>query len=178
MSDVTTVSFSQSDLSQSLPSDFKDEDALWIVETNPDAFTELSPMEVEDERRLYDDVTEAQPSEYRIDSSNNLILRPVPDASYTIKLDYWKYLADLAAAGSSNNLLDNYPGILESGATFRGMRRLGEFEDAAAWKSIFEEDIKNLMIENAERVLPDEFVLRMRPDALGSGLRRPKGRLR
>lgn len=177
MQTSTTISFSQSDLSQALPDNFKDEDAFWIVETNPDGFTELYPMEIEDERRQYDDVTEAQPSYYRVDGSNNLILRPVPDASYTIKADYWAYLTDLVAAGSSNELVDNYPGILEAGATFRGLRRLGELEDSAMWKKIFEDDLQNLKVENAERVLPDEFILRMRPDAVGTGITKIKGRL-
>jgi len=175
----TTLSVLQSSTSDALASNFKDEDAFWIKDTNPDSFIELFPMSIEDERRKWDDVTEAQPSEWRIDGSNNLILRPVPDAAYTIQVDYWAYLADLTDPGvTSNALVDKYPGLLESGATYRGFRRLGEMQDAQVWQSIFEGDIKNLMVENAERVLPDEFVLGLRPDALGANNRRIKGRLR
>lgn len=176
MSSVTELSLVQSDTEVALPSDFKDEDAVWIKEDSPGGYTELYPMEIEDHRRFHDHDTESEPREYRIDGSNELIIRPIPDKAYTLKLDYWAYLADLVAAGASNDLVDNYSGILEAGATYRGFRRLGEFEDAQAWKQIFEEDVRNLKVANAERVLPDEFIIKARPDALGSTNRRIKGR--
>lgn len=172
----TTMSFVQSDLSQALPSDFKDIDAVWIKTTNPDGFVELFPMSIEDQRRQYDDVTEQEPGFYRAEGGNSLVLRPVPDQAYTVQLDYWKYLADLVAAGSSNELLDNYSGIIESGATYRGFRRLGELEDAGAWKKMFNGDIADLVVQNAERVLPNEFILKTRPDALGTTIGSIKGR--
>jgi len=176
----TTLSFAQSDTEKALPSNFKDEDAVWILETTPDGFTELEPMSIEDHRRYYDDTVEAKPSHWRIDASNNLILRPVPDDSYTVQIDYWAYLTDLTDPGASatNELVDGFPDILETGATYRGLRRLGELEDAIAWRTEFDRLIQDLKVENAERILPDEFVLRVRPDALGTTIQRPKGRLR
>lgn len=169
----TTISVSQSDTSNALPSDFKDEDGFWIQDSNNN-FIELEPMDYVDYRRKHDDVTEAQPGYYLLDGAGNVLFRPVADDSYTIVLDYWKYLADLVDAGSSNDLLDQYPDVLETGATYRTFRRYGELEDAGVWKTLYEQKLRDLVIANAERELPDEFVIAGRPDVFGA----TQGRIR
>lgn len=171
---TTTLSLSASDTTTSLPSDFKDDDSAWIVET--DGWTELDMIDYHIYRRKFDDSTTGEPTHYVLGGSGNILFRPVPDDSYTIRLDYWKYLTDLAASGSSNTLLNQYPDVLETGATYRGYRYLGELEDAATWKALYEQKLKDLVIANAERELPDEMVLNFRPDVYGSPTKTPKNR--
>lgn len=167
----------EGDKSVSLPSDFKDEDGVWLEITTGSIteWTELHYMDYIDLRRHYDDTTKQQPANYLLDNGN-LVFRPVADQSYTIRLDYYKYLADLAAGGSSNDLLDQYPDILETGATYRCFRYLGEMEDMAGWKSLYMEKLRDLVIANAERTLPGEMVLRSRPDVYGTGVNKFKNR--
>jgi hypothetical protein len=176
MRESTTLSVAQSSTEDALPADFKDIDSVWIEESSPAGWVRLSYMEWEDYRTKYDDSTEAQPLFWVVDASNNLILRPVPDAAYTIRVDYWKYLADLAAAGSSNKLLDEYPEILEMGATYKGYRYLNELDDARTWKQLYEAKLADLRQANARRSIPDEFELRFRPDRYGTGIARAKNR--
>lgn len=173
----TTLSFVLNDLSKALPSDFKDEDGVYIQDADTDEFIELEYMDYLDYRRVYNDVTTGQPSHYVLDGSGNILIRPVPDQSYTIVLDYWKYLTDLVASGSSNKLLADYPEVLEAGATYRGFRYLTEWEDAERWKNIFEESIQDLKVTNADRELPDEMIIRPRSDVYGSGIRKTRGRV-
>ncbi|WP_196301447.1 hypothetical protein, partial [Streptococcus pneumoniae] len=60
---------------------------------------------------------------------------------------------------------------------YKAFRKLREFEDANMFEKYFENSLQKLKAANAERVLPDEFVLRLRPDVYGSGIKKIKGRL-
>ena len=168
----TTLSFAQSDTSKALPSNFKDEDTVSLLNTD-NTFYRLEPMDYEDYRRDYDDVTEAQPEHYVLDGEGNIIIRPVPEKAYTVVMDYYAYLDDLVASGSSNDLLDNYPDVLETGASYRGFRYLTEWEDAKQWKGLFEEKIMDMKLDSHQRELPNEMVIKPRSGARRSSIRRP-----
>jgi len=175
---TTTIAFTSGDNVEDLPSDFKD-DALVFLEVTTGSTTdweELDYAEWIDIRRDYDATTTGQPQHYIIEG-DELYLYPIPNDSYTVRLDYYKYLADLAASGSSNNLLDNYPEILEAYATHKAFSRLREFEESAAWEGKFNRELRDLVLANAEREVPDEMVLRTRPDVFATGLRKPRGRI-
>lgn len=172
----TTLSFAQGDLNKALPANFKDEDGVYILDSSTNTFIELEYMDYVDYRREYDDVNQAQPAHYMLDGAGNILLRPVPDASYSVILDYWAYLADVVSGGASNDLIDDYPDIVEAYATWKAFSNFTEVEDASTWKGIFEEALQDLVAANAERELPDEMVLRLRPDVKGSGITRFRNR--
>ena len=177
MNTSDTISYTSGDGIEALPSDFKDEDAIWRYDSTNGTYERLDIMDIEDQRMEYSDTETGQPTHYRIDSDNNLIVRPVPDDSYTIRVDYWAYLSDMVASGTASKLLTNYPEVVESGSTYRGYRYLGEWEDAKYWEDAFKKDIADLKAANIDRELPDEMVLRPRPDVKGTGITKIKGRL-
>lgn len=179
MHSSTTINYTVGNNTQVLPSDFKDEDSVWLQVTNGSIteWIELEYLEWEDVRREFDDTTQAEPTHYII-QQKNLILWPKPDKNYVVRLDYYQYLTDLTdPGGATNYLLTDYPDILEEYASYKAFRKLREFDDANVFERYFEKSLQKLKAANAERVLPDEFVLRLRTDVYGSGITKNKGRL-
>lgn len=173
---TATLTFLAGDLNKALPADFKDENGVWILDSPTNSFSELDYMDSVDYRRIFDDVGRGFPTHYILDGSGNIMIRDVPDKTYSVVLDYWGYLTDVASGGATNVLIDNYPDILEAYGTWKAFSHLTEFEDASIWKNIFEESLHDLVIANNERVLPDEMVLRLRPGVKGTGITRFRNR--
>lgn len=171
---TATLTFNQGDNVEDLPTDFKSEDIVSIYKDN--AWHELDYVSWDDVRKDMQTLTQGQPKQWLVEQ-NTLVLWPIPDATYTVQLDYWKFLPDLVAAGLSNSLLDNYPEILESWATGKAFMKLREFEDAKEWMALFDMQLRELVVANVDRELPDEMVIRPRSDVYGSGIRRNRGRL-
>lgn len=175
-----TFTFAIGDGQETLPSvsggdsfDFKDEDLVYIVDSNG-KFTELRAMDDEDYVRMFDDTTQGTPTHYRIDS-DNLVIRPLPNISTTIKMDYWGYLANLVESNANTNtLLDRFPRLLEEGVTAYGFDYLEEEEKSQIWVQKTQNSLMELKMYNAERILPNEIVIRPRQGARGSQFRRIK----
>lgn len=163
---------------EALPSDFKDEDILSIVDANGN-FTELTLMDKEDYRRFYSDNTatsaRGEPTHYII-RETDIFFRPKADKTYNLILDYWKYLADMTAAGTATTLLTKYPNVLEYGATFKGFQYLGELENAQYWLALYQKEIADMMVANADRMLPDEMGLSVRTGAKSSAISKKRNR--
>ena len=83
--DSTTLAFTVGLKSKALPSDFRVKDRLYRLDDS--TLDEADP----DTLRAYQEVANAvkgEPTEYAI-IGGNVYLNPIPDASYTIRLDYW-----------------------------------------------------------------------------------------
>jgi hypothetical protein len=83
--DSTTLAFTVGLKSKALPSDFQIKDRLYRLDDST-----LTPMDP-DTLRAYQEVENAvkgEPTEYAI-IGGSVYLNPIPDASYTIYLDYW-----------------------------------------------------------------------------------------
>ena len=169
----TELSFVAGDDEESLPTYFKGADSVWIKDSNG-KFTELLPMDDMDYRRFYSDDTSVgvrgQPAHYIVGAST-LKVRPYPDQSYTVVLVYWAYLANLLESNSNTNeLLNNYDELLEARTTYWGFRSLQQWTSAKEWNDIYMEKLHDLVVENADRILPDELILHARPDVKASTL--------
>jgi len=80
--DSSTLTFAATNKSKDLPSDFKEEDRLYIADDRT-----LVPGQV----RVYQELENAgsgEPSEYEI-IGGSVYLYPIPDASTIVYLDYW-----------------------------------------------------------------------------------------
>ncbi len=170
---TTTLALTQGVQTVAVPLDFKDENIVSIYKDN--AWTELDYVSWEDVRKDMQTLTQGQPRQWLVEQ-NELNVWPIPDAAYTVQFDYWKFLPDLAVDGLSNLLLDNYPEILESWGTAKAFMKLREFDDAKEWIGLFEMQLRELVVANVDRELPDEMVIRSRSDVYGSGIRRNRGR--
>ena len=169
--DVATT-LAAGDQLMTLPTDFLDDDYVFIKDADGNP-TELTPMEFEDYRKEFTDLTTAsyrgQPEFYLI-RETDILFRPVSDDSYTVILGYWKMLADVVSGGASNKLIDKYPRVLECGATAKGFEYLQEYDDSQYWQGLFDKEVMKLKIANAEREFPDEMVLSVRPGQRSSAI--------
>ena len=175
---VQTDTWNAGDLSKSVPSGYKGIDNVFYSVAGVLGWTEIDSMDLEDYRKRYDDTTTGSPEAYLIREAptSDYILRPVPNKTYSVDFLFWKYLDDLVASGTTNLLLSNYSEILESGGTQRGFEFLQEWDDAKVWENRFEMFYRDLTAENAERELPDELVLKARPDVKGTTIGTFRGR--
>lgn len=84
---------------------------------------------------------EGTPKCYAIDD-NDLWLYPIPDHSlnsntaWTFNLEYYGYLADLSGDSDTNTITNDYPELLEYGATEMGYRYGRDTEEAQYWKNL------------------------------------------
>lgn len=166
---TATIAYTQGDNAEALPDRFKDEDSVWleIIEGGTTKWSELEHADWEDLRTISTS-DEARPTKWIIDQKQ-LVLYPVPDDAYTVRIDYWEYLPDLVEAGDDTSyLLTDYPEILEAWATHKAFLKLREFQEATAWKTQFAMELQELKKQNVERVLPNELELKFRSGARGS----------
>lgn len=173
----TTLTLSTGTGVVNLPTDFKDEDSVWYTHPTTGEFVPIDPMDEDDYRKEYNDTDTGEPLHYIV-RPTTLFVRPLADADYTLTLVYWAFPQDMTIgmAEGVNKLMDNYPDALEAGATYMGFRYLSEFEDAGSWKGIFDGNIADLISDNVNRVLPDEFVMPVRTDVKASTIGTPKNR--
>lgn len=163
--EVSSSTLSTSTDTVNLPSDFLDEEYVFLKDSAGN-INEIFPMENMERRKEYTDLTgdsyEALPINYLIRSSD-ILFRPIADQDYTLILGYWKELADLVSGGSTNDLLLTYPDVLETGGTYKAFEYMQQYEDANYWKGRHMEELTKMRVANAERELPGEFVLSIRP---------------
>lgn len=147
-----------------LPSDFLDEEYVFLKDSNGN-IDEVLPMDDKEYRQAYTDQTGASyqslPLHYVL-RNNDILFRPIADATYTILLGYWAQLADLVSGGATNDLLLEYPDVLETGATFKGFEYMQQYDDAQYWIGRYNEEFKKMRVANTERILPGEFILSVR----------------
>ena len=97
--DSSTLAFTSGDKSKAMPSDFEPRglDRLYITDDRT-----LAPMDP-DTLRTYQELANAdsgEPTHYAI-IGGNCYLYPIPDASYTVKLDHWAIPASAAVLGDT-----------------------------------------------------------------------------
>ena len=168
MHTTTTIPYTVGDNAELLPADFKNVDVVSIFVDN--AWIKLEYIEWDDIRKTFQSSPNGRPTHWK-DENANLVLYPVPDKSYDIQLDYYRYLADLVAGGASNAILDNYPEIIESWATSKAFWKLREFEDAKEWGGLFEQQLRELVVTNGDKIISGEIDVRARRGTYGSSIR-------
>lgn len=68
------------------------------------------------------------------------LLRPIPDATYTLRIKYWAYPAELTSS-DSNFVTLYWTKLLEVGATARGLLYYGENETAQLWLGMYRDEL-------------------------------------
>ena len=78
---------------------------------------------------------------------STLLINPVRTAA-TLNIDYWKYLADVSGS-SSDYLYTNCADALRARVQYCMLRDIGKIDEAMKYKSISEQEIKQVHKENA-----------------------------
>lgn len=130
------------------PSTYKD--TLWIqvLRDASSNYTDLDEMSEEQilDRDNFSELTAARSlPRYWARSGTSYLLRPIPDATYTLRVKYLAYPADIATGAgsdSSTNFLTLYwSKVLELGVTARGCKYYGE----ADWAQMYSQEFANAL---------------------------------
>ncbi len=159
-----------------LPPDFKDEDVVSLYIDGK--WFPLDFVSWTDIRRDQSNNINAtgRPTMWLVEQ-DNLVVWPIADVSYQVRIDYWGYLTELYTPDFPEDLLVNtYPEVQESWATAKAFMKLREFDDAKEWMALFESQLRELVVANVDRELPEEMIIRPRSDVYGTGLRKNRGR--
>lgn len=119
--DTTTLAFTVGLKSKALPADFRIEDRLFRL--NDSTLSESDPDTV----RAYQEVANAargEPLYYAI-IGGSVYLWPIPDASYTIKLDYWYEPATISDETAALVLGDEFKEAVILGTMIQYMKGIG-----------------------------------------------------
>jgi hypothetical protein len=103
-----TASASASSGSITLPTDFMELRAAYI---SADPKVTLEPMSLADLRTTYAAATTGKPQNYALQSGNEMVLGPSPDATYTIVINYWAKIPALGGSQATNWLLTAHPDL-------------------------------------------------------------------
>lgn len=156
-----------------LPADFKGDLKIYILKT--DKYVELrGPIGLPEALRRYNPTDEGEPVDwsYFVSSAGVdqfKVWPPKPDAIYSMKLDYTRYLTDLEDNTDVNALTLNYPDLLIAKMTKWGFRYLQEHGDAKEWENEAEKIMRDLHAQWVSRVMGSDHSLTPRADVLGTG---------
>jgi len=118
--------------SYTVPSDYKDELHLWLAESTTKSIL-LKWAGSEAEKNYLQSDRSGKPTNYWV-WQGAYFLYPIPDKAYTMKLKYYKYLADLTdVATEGNELMTRYPDLMISGATADSFHYFHEKDKFDEW---------------------------------------------
>jgi len=100
----------------------------------------LSPESVS---REYGTVLSGQPRAYT-NLGNDLKLTPVPDAAYTISINYYSQLRSLGDSVPTNDVLAEYPSLYLYGSCLEGAIYLNDTEQTNRFGSVFQKALDDV----------------------------------
>ncbi len=115
---------------------FKTEISLEIISSNNDRqrLKRIFKQDAEKRDEFISTTKSGTPRNYSI-QKGQIYLYPKPATALTMNLEYYGFLADLSTDAGTNDLLDNYPEVVETLATAFGLRYALEEERADYWES-------------------------------------------
>ena len=154
--DSATLAFTANTKSKALPADFRIKDRLYRTDDST-----LSPMDP-DTLRAYQEVPNAvtgEPVSYAI-IGGSVYLDPIPDASYTIYLDYWYEPATISDETEALVLGDEFQEAVVLGTMIQYMKGIGlaSHPKMAETEALFMVEIGKLLpLEDFKPVIAEPF---------------------
>lgn len=161
MEETATTLTVAGDPTLALPTDFRQIRSIYL-ETDP--VTLLTYMTPDQLRTYWAASATAQPQNYSI-ISEQIVLRPTPDGTYSANLSYVRTLVALSSTNTSNWLLEKYPSVYLYGALVHAeVDGWNDERAAGTFKPYVDEMIAKINAEGLRRRLGPG--LRMRPPVL------------
>lgn len=88
---------------------------------------------------------------------DSIRLQPIPDTVYTIYLNYWTTLADLADTNNSPELPQAWHEIIELGAKYRLLMDIGDHQAATLFYQVYGREIATLKPTKAKELVDQTF---------------------
>lgn len=104
------------------------------------ALTYVPRLRFEDES-TYDPFTTGEPTHYTLIGMDQMLVWPIPDGVYTVRVFYQKSLVDLAADADVPGLPSRYHYTIVEGAAVRALQAESEEDRAETARGIFEDSI-------------------------------------
>jgi hypothetical protein len=134
----------------SLPSDFLSARDLYL-DSDPDIILEaMTPAAL---RNTYPQAVTGQPAAYAVVGSQ-IILGPVPDAEYSILLDYYQRVPGLSVDNTTNWLLTAYPDIYLWGSLCMAEAFLRDDSRLSVWKAAWDEATAEIAVQGNRQRMP------------------------
>jgi len=162
-----TISIVDGTQAYDLPTDHKDNTKIFIEKD--DDWVELQgPIDLVEVRRRFTPQSAGEPVAWSYFGASQFKVWPGdPDASFTLKLDYTRYMVPLSDDQDTNTITIFYPALLIAKMTELGFRYLQEREDARDWMEEADRLKKDLHANYVARVMGRDFHLGARTDVLG-----------
>lgn len=134
MEKTSTTSTVASQQTYTVPTDYKDELIITLVDSDSKRSVLTKWKGSEPEKGYTDTTKTGKPTNYWL-WQDAYYLYPIPDAVYTLSLRYYYYLTDLSASNTTNELTNKFPDLLIAGATADGFTYLMETAMANDWEN-------------------------------------------
>lgn len=141
-----TITTTGAQAKDALPTRFRSAREVYVDATPDTALEYVSPVNY---RSIYASQTSASPKVYTI-VGENFVWGPVPDTTYTIKVDYYQAPAAFSADADTNSLLAKYPGLYLYGALLEAASFLEDTNKAIIFAQHF--DAAREMAEKSDRM--------------------------
>lgn len=160
MKQKTTGTLTADAMTLTLPSDYRELEALYVLRENDDRYYKMIKKRMNSAFLTYPyTATDGGfPDQVAVDFKNsNFILRPTPDRAYTYHLYYWGYSTALSADADTHWIMTNHEEIIKYGAL-----REAEFwrmndERAVMWDSLFKSELKTLQDKEIVEAISGSF---------------------
>jgi hypothetical protein len=143
-----------------LPAGFKD-DMLVYYEESDGTKHPLPQTDISSAYQRYNGTFTGSPASWSM-GATTFNIWPTPDAAYTIKVDGYGYLADLAADADHNTLTDEWPELLIAGALADCYAEVQMVEDSLLNEQKFAKFLRDLRVSDVERSLAGVTILEPR----------------
>lgn len=118
--------------SVTLPTDFLHARSLYL---NTDPKVVLQQLSMTAFRNAHSDAATGQPRHFTLQSGNELVLGPTPDAEYEVVLNYYQKVPALSDGNTDNWLLLAHPDLYLAGALSEGFAYVRDTEALALWEA-------------------------------------------
>ncbi len=114
---------------------FRNEISLEIISAGSDRIRlkRIFKQDAEKKSEFISTTKTGTPRKYSI-QKGQIYLYPTPSEALTMNIEYYGFLADLSADTDTNDLIDDYPEVVEILATSFGLRYVQEEERADYWE--------------------------------------------
>jgi hypothetical protein len=157
METETTTTTVEDQTSYSLPDGtgttlrFKSEISLELIEPVSLDRKPLKKTTKQDAERVFRTNKSGRPKQYAI-QQKAIFFYPTPTSNssnnWTVNIEYYGYLADLSADTDTNDLVDDFPEVLEYLGTAMALRYVMEEERAEFWESKFKQYLSGMVQES------------------------------
>lgn len=124
-----------------LPSDFWAMRAIYI-DSDPKVF--LHQMSLGELRTSYSASATGKPQNFAIQSGNELVLGPSPDATYSLILNYYQKIPALSGSQATNWLLTDHPDVYLFGSLLQAQYLINDDQRSMLWRARLAQAIDQL----------------------------------